>query len=377
MYLSHLESGLSSSTLPDATVTTQRIAFLDTLRAVGAICILFHHFALYPPLSHWARPALGAFLDFLENHARTTQLFFGVSGYVLAHTLSHRVWNLRQIPVFLVQRYCRLGIPYLTAIALVLLAYRLGYGYLPPEVTGSKVTSWQLFTHLFFLQGILGQEQLSAGLWFVCINFQLCLMYVLLLVARDSTSNSCIDAGSIIGWVLAVISLFAINLDSSRDAWGLYFFPYFFMGVVAHRALQPGAWRSEFWLYQFLFVAALCFEWRWRLVASMGVGWLLFFVGRSVWRNRWQQGQVMAWLGKISYSVFLIHFPILVLVSTVSLRFGLNTPVEAVMLLSLAVILSLAAATVLHRYVEIPAGKLARLFDNSVHSHRSKLCLTY
>ena len=73
----------------------------------------------------------------------------------------------------------------------------------------------------------------------------------------------------------------------------------------------------------------------------------------------------MAWLGKISYSVFLIHFPILVLVSTVSLRFGLNTPVEAVMLLSLAVILSLAAATVLHRYVEIPAGKLARLFDNS------------
>ena len=49
MYLSHLESGLSSSTLPDATVTTQRIAFLDTLRAVGAICILFHHFALYPP----------------------------------------------------------------------------------------------------------------------------------------------------------------------------------------------------------------------------------------------------------------------------------------------------------------------------------------
>ena len=377
MYLSHLESGILSSPLPAAASTTQRIAFLDALRALGAICILLHHFALYPPLSNWARPVLGTVLDFLVDHARTTQLFFGVSGYVLAHTLSRRVWTLRQVPAFVVQRYFRLGIPYLAAIALVLLAYRLGRHYLPIEITGGRVSSWQVFTHLFFLQGILGQEQLSAGLWFVCINFQLCLMYVLLLVIRDSRSNSCIDAGSIIGWVLAAISLFAVNLDASRDAWGLYFFPYFFMGIVAHRALQSGAWRSEFWLYQILFVVALCFEWRWRLVASMGVGWLLFFVGKSGWDNRWQQSRIVMWLGKISYSVFLIHFPILVLVSTVSLRFGLNSPAEAVTALSLAVILSLVAATVLHRYVEIPAGKLARLFDTSARSHRSKLCLNY
>ena len=377
MYLSHLESGLSSSTLPATTVTTQRIAFLDALRALGAICILLHHFALYPPLSPWAKPVLGSFLDFLENHARTTQLFFGVSGFVLARSLSHRVWTLRRTPVFLVQRYCRLGIPYLAAIALVLLAYRLGYGYLPPEVTGSKVSSWQLLTHLFFLQDILGQEQLSAGLWFVCINFQLCLMYVLLLVVRDSTNSSCIDVGSVVGWVLAAISLFAVNLDSSRDAWGLYFFPYFFMGVVAHRVVQPGAWRSEFWLYQLLFVVALCFAWRWRLVASMGVGWLLVFVGRSGWDPRWQRGRIVMWLGKISYSLFLIHFPILVFVSTVALYFGLNSPAEAVMLLGTAVLLSLAAATVLHHWVEVPAGHLARLLDAYMHPRTPKVSVSY
>ena len=83
------------------------------------------------------------------------------------------------------------------------------------------------------------------------------------------------------------------------------------------------------------------------------------------------------WLGKISYSLFLVHFPILVFVSTVALYFGLNSPAEAVMLLGTAVLLSLAAATVLHHWVEVPAGHLARLLDAYIHPRTPKVSVSY
>lgn len=365
---------LSHSPQSDAASPDQRrLLFLDALRAFGSISIMLHHFALYPPLNDLAAPLLGACLDWLRDHARTTQIFFGVSGYVLARSLSGRTWNLRRIGAFLAQRYCRLGIPYLATIALVLLAYALACGYLPQQVTGSRVTSWQLLTHLVFLQDILGQEQLSAGLWFVCINFQLCLMYALILGVRDSTGSSRFDAGMLLGWLLAAVSLFHVNLDPSRDAWALYFFPYFFMGVVVHRALRPGGRHAGFWLYQLLFVAALCVAWRWRLVAAMAVGAALFFAGATGWGSRWPKSRVVAWFGKISYSLFLVHFPVLVLVSTACIRLDWTSPEDAVAALGAAVALSIAAAAVFHRWVEIPAGHLARMLATPPGSREARM----
>lgn len=340
--------------------TAPRLLFLDALRAFGSISILLHHFALYPPLSDLAAPLLGTCLNWLENHARTSQVFFGVSGYVLARSTARKSWDLRRIGAFLIQRYCRLGIPYLATIVLVLLAYSLAYEYLPSQVTGGRVSSWQLLTHLVFLQDILGQQQLSAGFWFVCINFQLGLMYVLILAVRDSIGVTRSDPATLIGWSLAAFSLFGTNLDSSYDAWGLYFFPYFFMGVVAHRALQADGRQSEFWLYQILFVVALCFDWRWRLVTAMLVGASLFLAEKTGWGRRWPKGRAVAWLGKISYSLFLVHFPVLVLVSTACIRFGWTSAEAAVVALSAAIALSVAAAAVFHRWVEVPAGHLAR-----------------
>jgi hypothetical protein len=33
--------------------------------------------------------------------------------------------------------------------------------------------------------------------------------------------------------------LFHFSLDPSGDSWALYFFPYFFMGILVHKALCP------------------------------------------------------------------------------------------------------------------------------------------
>lgn len=121
------------------------------------------------PLSGWSAPLAGPIAGWLAVNARATQVFF-VGGYVLARSMSGRT-GIQSGYVWLYRYICRLGIPYLGAVLLVIPAYLVARGWLPEEVVGSPVSLRGLLAHAFFMQDILGYEQLSAGLWFVCISF--------------------------------------------------------------------------------------------------------------------------------------------------------------------------------------------------------------
>lgn len=330
------------------------------LRALAALIILWHHFALYPPLRVWAAPLLGELLDWFEIHARATQVFFVVGGYVMARSMDARIWGSLALGGFIRERYFRLGLPYLAVLAVVLPVYLFARGWVPDAVLGQPVSLLQLLAHFFFLQDILGYEPLSAGLWFVCINFQIGLIYVVTLWLRDGPGRGRLDVVGLVGWGLAIFSLFYANLDTSWDVWALYFFPYFFMGVVVYRAQRGGIASLEFWLFQALIVAAMVFEWRWRLGIALVVGLLLFTGDRTGFAARWPRSRLIAWLGKISYSLFLIHFPVLVLVSAVWGRLGWDSPDLAVAGLLTAFALSIVSAAGFHRWIEAPAARLAR-----------------
>jgi peptidoglycan/LPS O-acetylase OafA/YrhL len=338
----------------------QRLVFLDALRALASIAIVLHHFALYAPLRDLAAPLIGPLLDWLMHNARATQVFFVVGGYVMARSMADKIWNLRQLRLFLLQRYCRLSIPYLVTMAFVLVTYVFARGWLPEEVTGGQVTLRQLFAHLFFIQGIVGEENLSAGFWFICINFQLGLLYATLLCLRDTAIHRNCDISKIIGWGLAAFSLFYFNLDGSLENWALYFFPYFYMGIIINRAVQRKGAAKEFWLYLALIVAALSFEWRWRLAMAVVVGVIVYAAGRTGWGSRWPNSPLIARLGKISYSLFLVHFPVLVLVATAYVRQGWTSPEAAVAGLITAFFLSIGTAVAFHRWVETPSIRFAR-----------------
>ena len=94
----------------------------------------------------------------------------------------------------------------------------------PPRVA-------QILWHVVFLQDILGYESLSAGLWFVCIDFQLGLICVAMMWLRDaigprvglSQGDSADGIVMVMAWPLAAASLFYFNMDSAWDPWAIYF----------------------------------------------------------------------------------------------------------------------------------------------------------
>ncbi|WP_371324548.1 acyltransferase family protein [Dechloromonas sp. ZY10] len=335
--------------------------FFLALRAFAALLIVWHHFAQYPPLASWAAPWLGEVLGFFERHARGTQVFFVIGGYAAALTMAQRDWRGAAFGSYLLERYCRLGLPYLLTLLLVLPVLVLARGWLPDEVLGAPPTLAQFAAHLLFLQDILGYEALSAGLWFVCINLQFSLLYALALTVRDVGGARWHWLGRLVAWGLALMGLFHFNLDPAWDVWVLFFFPYFFLGILLHHALRGGRReRLAFALYLLVLVLAIGYAWRWRLVIAAVVALALLLAERSGLARNWPQAAWLRCLGEWSFSLFLLHFPVLLLVSTLWAMAGWSSPMAASLGLLVAFAASLGAAALFYRWVELPAAELAR-----------------
>jgi peptidoglycan/LPS O-acetylase OafA/YrhL len=333
--------------------------------------IAWHHFALYGPLSDLAMPAIGEMVRLFANYGRATQIFFVVGGYVMARSMTGRAWGITQVGRYIIHRYCRLGLPYLAAVALGIAACAFGRGWLPSEVVDPPPTWNVILAHVFFLQKLLGYDSFSAGLWFVCVNFQLSLVFVGMLFVRDKLARffPATAVLMVMGWLMALPSLFYFNVGDEWSNWFIYFFPHFFLGVLVYYGLKSNGGQIVFGLYVLVIAMALVYThtythvFRWRLQNTLIVGLILFFGGKFGLMNTWPKSPVIGYLGKTAYSLFLVHFPIFVVVATVWVMLGWTNPWAAVAGLVFAYIASLAASFVFYRLVEVPAGRLSRKFN--------------
>lgn len=364
-----------------------RLFLLDLLRTAAAFLIAWHHFALYWPRS--GRPTgLGEDLfHWLRDAPRSAaQVFFVIAGFLMASGMARRRWNLRAVGRFMLQRYVRLGLPYLAAVLAAVVAAEIARGHLSAKVVGARATWPQVAAHAVFLQDVLGYESLSAGLWFVCINFQLGMMYVAMLLLRDnlvpprtedsipekSMNPSAANAESLesgprrrdlpllVGFATAASSLFYFNLHDAWDCWALYFFPSFFVGTVVHAALESRGGRRLGQAFALLCLVALACEWRWRLATALGAGLVLYLGGRLCGPVAPGVRQGIEYFGKASYSLFLVHFPILLLTATLWVRLEWDRPAFAWCGLLVAFAASLAAMWIFHRLIEEPTVALSR-----------------
>lgn len=345
--------------------------FVDALRSVAATVIAWHHFAWYGPLSEYALPVVGGTVYWLANYGRfAVQVFFVLGGYVMARGMVNRSWSALQVSKYIAQRYCRLGLPYLAAIVVAIGACSLGRSYLPPAVVDPPPNAKLLVAHVFFLHKILGYDSLSAGLWFVGVNFQLSLVFVGMLFVRDYIAGLFPASSAfpktmllLLGWLLAASSLFYFNIGDYWDDWFIYFYAHFFLGILVHYALEDD--RDQAWLgmYALMLVVALAYNFRLQLVATLLTGLVLFSGGKFGIMDRWPKSRIFDFLGRTSYSLFLVHFPVLVLVATLWTWLGWTDPWIAVAGLMVAYVASLAASFAFHRVVEVPADRLIRSFN--------------
>ncbi len=329
-----------------------RFFIIDLFKAIAAQLIVLHHLVAYGPVAHAVGVAVPALAHWLYDYARmAVQIFLVVGGYLAARSFEGprkgTVWSTIR------KRYLRLVVPFLVALLITTLVATLVRPGFIDEAMPAVPTLTQVLAHVFLLHGVLDYESLSAGVWYVAIDFQLYVLFALL--AWYSRHALRLHLGIVIALTLA--SLFHFNRDSGFDDWAVYFFGAYGLGVLAFhisRQTRPMPWLG---LLLSVSVAALWLDYRGRIFVALCVALALVLLRNIEIHQQWPQ-RIAAYFGTNSYALFLVHFSLCLAGNAIFVHLGWESPLAGVLMLVLVWISSNLLAHVFYRCVEHPASRL-------------------
>lgn len=373
-------------------VSPPRIEALDSIRGLAALVVLLGHcmgIAEWPfSLSWTALPLVNTFFD-----ARSAvTMFFVLSGFVLSLPYFNSAGESRvpaPVTLFYLRRGIRIWIPWLGAFLLSLACQKWlfrPYTTFPPK---SEWLGW--FWHnpptlpLFLKQCVFLEHAISKQLlpqdWSLGVELKgSALIPVFLLLSRRGTA-----------WLLTASSFLLIFLPT-----GEYYLS-FALGLLAARFYQkePNDLRGLAFSKKIgcLVLGVLLYEAR---LACTYSGSTSVILEKAVWslasvgcvltilvstQSR-RIGNFLAWrpiifLGRISYSLYLIQFIVLLCLSPALIlacnHLGIQHPAMVFILtFGLSVVFAIGLARIFYEIVESPAIRLGRIVSNRLKAKRSQ-----
>ena len=343
---------------------------LDVIKAFGCVVIVLHHLSVYSPMFDRVMLLAPSQWAVLYNHGQlAVQAFLVVGGFLSAVQLLRFVpMNAQRLsPGFsaiglIFKRFLRLSIPLMAALTLTVCVTALVRPWYPHSSLSAAPTVWSMVVHLWMLQDLIGVQALSAGIWYVAIDFQLFAIAVLCVAVAGQLQRwqpqFKLSGVTVLLWlVLSALSLVWWNRQENMDVQGLYFFGSYGLGMLAYR-IRLSRITAKGWAIVFVLgLFALWLEPRLR----MGLAWAMALM-LAAWPQPHTSGRVAAdrpyWQRRISslaqksYSIFLTHFAISLIVSAVWFHAGWQNPWANLMGMAVSFTLSIGAGTLLYRVVE-------------------------
>jgi peptidoglycan/LPS O-acetylase OafA/YrhL len=274
---------------------TSRLRFIDGLRGVAACAVMLCHLSVRTP-TPWlgSRGYLGV------------AIFFVLSGFVIAKVVGDRTISAAFLWRFAMRRAVRLDVPYWISIALgvALMAIAMRAG-----VAKTSPTLPQIFAHLFYLQEILGYPEVGDVYWTLCFEVQFYLLLILILWAAQRLHQGLGSTGFAAAFLFSIglSVLLHTGLGSSPRGlmWSLWWA--FGLGALCYWTIERRVSYQYLAAAMALLVASgVAQNGDWRITAALTAGALLLVDGLGM-MGRWLADPVMQFLGRISYSLYLLH----------------------------------------------------------------------
>ncbi len=357
-----------------------RLHALDSLRGLAALSVVFYHALLVFPWTHdilfdrglpvtetrdWAAALLTLAPPALMWSGReAVLLFFVLSGFVLA--LPFLEGRPPRWGAFALKRVIRLLPPCMAAVLAVALALPLVPAAPRPELGAWFAASWpeQVSTAELLRQMLLlgGDYALNNVLWTLEYELRVSLAFPLLVAAAALP----LAAAAAVAFSALVLLVTEATFLGTSFLGALLAVPHFLLGILlarhlplVSRLLAGGlAWRILLWLACYALLRA-----RWLvplpgllcdLANGLGAALLVALVLTSVRAQAALGWPALRWLGRVSFSLYLVHVPLV----TALPHLLPDWPAGAAV--ALAIPASLLAAAALHAAVERPSMALAR-----------------
>lgn len=354
-------------------MTTPRVHYLDSVRGLAALAVTGYHYL------GWRWPdGLGFKLGvFVFNGSDAVSLFFVLSGLVLSWKYFHPdgslVIDAPHYRSFLINRVVRLYIPFLAALAIYYL-----YNHRHEPLRQLLVEFLTNRTH-WFEEAILvrGKHDLYSPAWTLEVEMVAsALIPFLVLLLRYSRA--------LFLWLMGAV----LVIGYSFVFWGLI---HFSMGMLLtyhyHDLVSPNAQTTRWhrFRYLLLLLAVILISFRnivrffplsdtikyWMSVVQieifeitgLGAALLLAFIIHTPWLQRLLEARPLRFLGKVSYSVYLLHWLVVIIVMNhwdVYERFWGSPQRAHWLMLPTVITATLVIATIFNRLVEQPAIGLGK-----------------
>lgn len=272
---------------------------LDYIRAIASLAVCIFHLTIWNGVLSGNPTNWGYQLALWGRQG--VEMFFVLSGFVICWSIPDN-YQLADFRQFLIKRIVRIEPPYLLSIVLVIVI-----GFIAAQFTNNEfsVTFLDILYHLGYLNNFHFGEYLNVVYWTLGIEFQFYLfigVFIVLLLRFP------------LGGILALAGLSLLSLLDYPYQILISYLPLFTLGIVLF------SWKTNRLLLgpTILLIISLSVLTYWSLGIKECIAGV-FTVTIIISNLPYQR--FVHFFSKISYSLYLIHVPIGVKVTNLSLKF--------------------------------------------------------
>lgn len=343
-----------------------RFKYIDSLRGIAIILVIFHHSDPYfAGIKNYRLPVF--FETFLKNGDKGVTLFFLLSAFTLCLSLSKKI-NVEEYPIrnYFIRRVFRILPLYYFMIILML-------------ATGiSNPTNYSKLANFLFLHGLspFWVNSTIPGGWSVGIEVLFYLLFPFLFFRIKSVWSAINLTLICMLFAKLITSIMSTHpLVNDQLLWGVFTYeniisqlPVFLIGICLYCiSTIKNSINEQHWKYKtYCFIAVLIL---FHLIGGnvfkehylFAIAFAFLSFGLSSYPSVLLVNKFTVWVGKLSYSIYLVHLLVAGLLVKYHLNhYSSNTSIEVVFRFSIILSISIVISMFTYHLIEVPFQNLGK-----------------